>query len=260
MYELCKQLQDVVYSVNVFLDDEIISKGSAFAFLPTGQLLTAAHVVTGRFPIRQEDVQDPKAKVWAKARGRPEALYRPGFCGITIETDFFTAPVQLDIAVLEPVEPLPDEVPFLPTSIHPPKLGESLLLAGFSDEVELPFSFEKLFKPGTPGVDVFRAAMSKGYDADMLSLMIKSGMVGNIRSFGFDSSTTDQAVRGEIFYVDNGTHAGASGGPVVNKQGVAVGLISQRAITPLPYRNNPELAVPSGSTVCLSLQPLLALN
>lgn len=258
MESIFTKLQDSVYSINVFLGEERISNGSGYAFLPTGQLITAAHVVTGRFPIRQDDVNDPEVKILAKVRGRPEILYRPQLCGITIVSDFFAEPIQLDFAILDPVEPISISS-YLNASIHPPKLGETVYLAGFSDEVELPFSFERLIRPDVPGMDAFRAAMSMGYESDMMTLMFKSGMVGNIRTVTFSDSNSGANVKSDIFYIDNGIHAGASGGPVINRAGDAVGLITQRAITPVSYKESPGLSVPSGSTVCLSLQPLLAM-
>ncbi|EHK9578220.1 hypothetical protein HJA67_004631 [Vibrio parahaemolyticus] len=62
-------------------------------------------------------------------------------------------------------------------------------------------------------------------------------------------------------HLDNGMHSGASGGPVVNMSGDVVGIITQqRAVTKASQSEVPSLVVPSGSTVAISLKPLLAIG
>lgn len=48
---------------------------------------------------------------------------------------------------------------------------------------------------------------------------------------------------------------GASGGPVVNEDGEAIGVVSQRAMTRVDVGQE-KVKVPSGCTVALSLVPL----
>ena len=55
-------------------------------------------------------------------------------------------------------------------------------------------------------------------------------------------------------------HSGASGGPVINKSGDAVGIITQRAVTSASQKEAPSLSIPSGSTVAISIQPLKAVR
>ena len=64
----------------------------------------------------------------------------------------------------------------------------------------------------------------------------------------------------DIFYLDNAMHSGASGGPVINKSGDAVGIITQRAVTSASQKEAPSLSIPSGSTVAISIQPLKAVR
>ena len=69
--------------------------------------------------------------------------------------------------------------------------------------------------------------------------MVKSGMIGNRKSvFLFDGSLTLET---ELFYIDNQLHSGASGGPVVNINADVIGIITQRAITSVPYLETPSL-------------------
>jgi S1-C subfamily serine protease len=62
----------------------------------------------------------------------------------------------------------------------------------------------------------------------------------------------------DVFYMDNGVNHGASGGPIVNENGEVIGVISQRAITSASQESVPNLMVPSGATIGLSLHPLEA--
>ena len=89
--------------------------------------------------------------------------------------------------------------------------------------------------------------------------MIKSGMLGY--RAGVVLSDGNLTLEGDVFYVDNQLHRGASGGPVVNRDGELVGIITQRAITSVAFRETPDLKVPSGSTVAVSprtIEPLIA--
>ena len=70
--DLSKKLKENTYLVNVTMlhkdhEPELISSGSAFCINQAGYLITAAHVVTGRLPIRKEDVEDPNIIIVAKS-------------------------------------------------------------------------------------------------------------------------------------------------------------------------------------------------
>jgi hypothetical protein len=41
--------------ITLFIGDKLLGEGTGFAFIETGEVLTAAHGVTGRCPIKQED-------------------------------------------------------------------------------------------------------------------------------------------------------------------------------------------------------------
>ena len=118
------------------------------------------------------------------------------------------------------------------------------------------FEFGRYLRPETQGAREFREAMDKGFAADMGNLMVKRGVIGNHRVC-VASSASDHDLACSVFYVDNGMHSGASGGPVVNSDGEAIGLITQRAMTDAAQSSHPEpLFIPSGSTLCLGLEPV----
>ena len=150
--------------------------------------------------------------------------------------------------------------PFEPFTIGvPPRLGEEIFFAGYSDELESPFRVERLLKPETSGAREFLEAMQRGYRADMTGPLVKRGVIGNARKICTSEAATNMEIECEVFYADNSMHSGASGGPFVNRRGQAVGVIVQRATTSAAQSSDPSLLVPSGSTVGLGLQTIPAI-
>ena len=242
--------------ISVFLDDEKISAGTGFSFRSDGQVITAAHVITGRTPIRREDYLDPNTRIYVKFPERPVALYRALFCGLTIVVEAFREPVQIDLALIAPVELSGAPYAHIPARIRPPDLGDEVFLAGYSDELELPFLVDHLLKPETKGAAAFFDAMNQGFLADMTGPLIKRGVIGNVRRIVAENTKEKVTVECDVFFVDNSVHSGASGGPVVSASGEAIGVITKRAITSASQSDAPNLQVPSGATIGLSLQPV----
>ncbi|WP_083254276.1 serine protease [Pandoraea sp. ISTKB] len=240
--------------ITVFLDGEQISSGTGFAINPEGEVLTAAHVVTGRFPIRHEDYTCPGLQIFCKFPGHPVIEFSVVFCGITIAVTGLSRPLQIDLASLRPTRALSQPVPFLRACILPPRLGDRVFVAGYSDEQTVPFEVNRFLPGGGKGVAEFLAAMEKGYMADMTGPLIKAGFVGNLRRSVAEGAAG--SIECEVFYVDNSVHSGASGGPILNENGDAVGVITQRAITSVSQPEFPRLNIPSGCTVGIGLQPL----
>lgn len=259
-HDLYTNISKSVGLLTVFLDDEQISQGSCFCTDASGAILTAAHVVTGRTPINQEDLKDPGLKYLVKFPNIPLLEYTVKLCAMTIEVEAFSKPIQIDIALLFPKQNYQIKYPVIPTSVIPPRHGEEVFLAGYSDELEIPFSVERIIDKKGQGAPEFLEAMSKGYMADMTGPMIKRAVIGNHRVINASNSNLNINLSCDIFYLDNAMHSGASGGPMINKSGDAVGIITQRAVTSASQRDVPSLSVPSGSTVAISLQSLVALN
>lgn len=253
--DLYHRISQSVCVINVFLEGEKISEGSGFCFSHQGEVLTAAHVITGRLPISEKDYSDPNQRIFCKFPGLPAREYKVFLCAIPIEVpEAFTEPIQIDLAILLPAEAWPSAPTPLPTTIIPPQLGERVFMAGYSEELELPFKLERVLSRSFTGAKEFFKAMDEGYIADMTGPLIKQGFVGNARRIG--ASGKHAQVECEVLYIDNAMHSGASGGPVVNGQGQAVGIITQRAVTSASQREYPRLQVPSGCTVALGLQPM----
>lgn len=251
--EVCERLENATYFVNIYLTDgnaqtELISQGSAVAINSGGDLLTAAHVVTGRLPVREEDVRDPNTIILAMRKGGRLARYQPLLCGLTVQVgEYLTSPITIDLAVLRPIKPQVS-VSFLPLSLESPGLGAQVLMAGYPDDIELPFSFDRILNPNNPQVDAQRFSL----DIARRLLMIRSGMVGHKSGVVINEEHC-----GHIFYVDNVLHPGASGGPVVNYEGEVIGILTERAITAVLYEDTSNLRVPSGAAVALTPRIML---
>ncbi|WPO00636.1 serine protease [Pseudomonas sp. MUP55] len=242
--------------VTVVLNGEKISQGTCFSYTPDGEIITAAHVVTGRMPIRLEDYSDPNAKIFVKFPGRPVIEYFVIFCSVGINVDAFSEIIQLDIAVLAPKEKQTIPFSYLPARLSPPRLGDRVFLSGFSDDLSLPFNFDRIAKRDFPGMQDFLSAMQTGYIADMMGPMTKSAIVGNHVRIQASNSEQKISVDFSLFYLDNGVNSGASGGPIVNEAGEAIGVISQRAVTSASQSTDTSLKVPAGATIGLSLEPI----
>ncbi|MFN3238084.1 MAG: trypsin-like peptidase domain-containing protein [Pseudomonadales bacterium] len=195
--------------ITVVLDDEVISMGTGFCFLESGEIITAGHVVTGRFPIRAEDADDPAVTYFAKFPGKPLVEYKVVISCITITVEGFSDDIQLDLAILIPTSES-SGIPFLNAHTSGPVLGEEVFLAGYSDELDVPFGIQDKLQGAINGASDFFKAMDMGYQADMTGPMIKRGVVGNIRRIIASGS---RAIECDVFYVDNGMHSGASAAP-----------------------------------------------
>ena len=238
--------------ITVFVDGKVISEGTGFSINSDGQVLTALHVSGGQVPLSDKDFNDPTWRILCKFPGRPAVEYAQTFGTLSIDVPTFRKRLHLDFAVLHPRSGLANW-PFIPVSEPGPQLGQDVILAGFSEEVVLPFEFDRLLRTDVKGFDEFKTAMEEGYAADMGNLMSKRGHVGNVRYIVAGQQGLED-LSFSVFYVDNGMHSGASGGPVVGENGV-IGLITDRAVTDASQASHPKLIVPSGSTLCLGLEP-----
>lgn len=254
--EISDALVKTTYLVNSFFGQEPLNPensigiGSGIAINAKGDLLTAAHVVTGRIPVRTEDVKDPNVIILAKTKAGQFNQYYPVQCGVSLQNPLMKEPITVDLALLRPINTIND-VPFLRLSRNPVKVGLEVLMAGFPDDMDLPLSFDQTLDKSKvpfilPGLEILRH-----------QLMIKSGMIGCENNV----TLTDGKLKleGQMFYVDNQLHMGASGGPVVNQDAEIIGIITKRAITSVPYLETLNLRVPSGSTVAVSPRLILPL-
>lgn len=246
--------------IAVTVHDDLVSEGSGFAFLPTGEVLTAAHVITGRVPIEEKDYRDPNQRIFCKFPSRPQSEYRVAVCGVNIQVPDFADIIQIDIALLVPASSPSSDIPHLVANTNPPQLGELVFAAGYSDELTAPFGLDQLVPGGAAALNSVSQSAHTGYLADLGGPIIKQGYVGNIIRAIATYGAEAKELHVELFYIDNSVHSGASGGPICNARGEAVGVITKRAVTSASQERAPGIMVPSGCTVAIGLQPLRAMG
>lgn len=253
--KLSQLLRAATYIVEVYEGEEKISAGSAFCVAENGGLVTAAHVVTGRTPIRTSDWQDPSISIIARTSQGSFAQYRTPLCGVQVVFPGpLKEPLQIDLAVLSPIEPQ-SGVPYLNINYGLVPVGTQVLMAGFPDELELPLGWDKAVNFDFDAIRQSAVQTRRHVDRARQLLMVKSGMIGHANDLLIDpdGSGSRQLLLG-IYYVDNVMHSGASGGPVINMEGQVVGVITKRAVTKVSYPDlpNPNKEVPSGSALAIT--------
>ncbi len=257
--EIAAKVAECVVGIYVFLDGELISRGSGFLFNNEGLVFTAAHVLNNGKPFSSEELADPRLQIMVKIRGRPIERYHQGLPSLIVESTAFADKLLIDLAGLHPIRPPATPTPHLVTRIRAPVLGEPVLIAGFSDEAYPPFAFPQRLKPSLEGFPALLVARhGAGFDVDLGMLLVKSGIVAS--SFGYAFSGKQGEVKGHTFFVDNGLHSGASGGPVIGADGEVFGVLTERSITRLGHGPQPDLFVPAGSTHAMTIEPLLAIK
>lgn len=248
---LYAHVQHCIAHIVVLQNNEPVSMGTGFAFAADGAMLTAAHVVGG-WPVKAEGINSLQIVAFFVMQ-RVQLLYKVAVCPFEIR-GVTEKPLQLDLAVLVPITPLDKPIDHLIASVKPPQLGDELYFGGYSDEVEFPFLVDRQLPPTTLGLEVFRRAFPTWVKQRAAGPIIKRGTVGNVTEFRASKGEHHQIAQ-SIFYLDNQVHSGASGGPIVSRDGAVRGIISKRMMTAAG-----EIAVPAGSTLGVGLEPLIALS
>ncbi len=252
-FEICEKLRDSTYLVSVRQDDEVVSQGTGVCINIFGDLLTAAHVVAGRLPVRSKDLVG--ISIRGKSEGGKTASYSIAVCGFSIDVSpHLKDPITFDLAILKRDVPLTD-AHYLELDPTPPRVGLEVMMAGYSDEVSLPFAFEANIDMRHPGIAEYQREVKLAL-SEMKFSMFKSGMVGRCYRVSFTDPKLGD-ITGHTFYVDNAMHSGASGGPVVDSECNLIGIITQRAITSFSTSENPGAQVPSGSAIAISAYSIL---
>ena len=266
--DIAEHLWHVTYVIEMYDGDEKYSTGTGFAVNNEGVLLTAAHVITGRIPIREKDWLDPNLTILdltilGYTKESPEEVEcRPLLCGITIDMEVFRNPLPVGAAVLVPKEEHragPRKFPEV--SSEESTVGTEVLMAGYPDELEPPLLFDRKIDRRSEAYQRSGDNIERELEKTREQLMIKSGMIGHSSNAKFTPEDDPQwESRIRVYYIDNAMHTGASGGPVVNHDGEVVGSITKRAVTEVSYLElkDPNKEVPLGSTLTISPQSAMS--
>lgn len=243
----------------VLKGNEVISEGTGFSFLATGEILTAAHTLAGGWPIKPGEIDEADRKIIVRfVQQGLQAIYKPAISPMVIRFNSAEiAPIVIDIGIAVPVTPFSVPIEFLPAQTTPLAIGDDVMLAGYSDEIAFPFDVDRKMSHAVGGVDEFKSQFKTGIKRLIAGPMIKRGMVGNVThcSATFDSQPVAACT---WFYVDNSMHSGASGGPIVDENGDARGIIVRRSTTSVTASDGASELVPAGSTLGIGMDILRA--
>lgn len=246
--EIAALLDETTYTIDIFRSEKdyeetnVYKSGSGVAINASGDLITAAHVLA----IEPKDLTG-KEIIIARTEASSPASYGIVLSGITINLPLLRAPLQVDLAYLRPHIPR-QNLPFLKVKKELSPIGTMVLMAGYPNEVEPPLSFDNYIDYTLPVLMNPDHETAKKLNAIRKQSLIKSGMIGYAKASSFNLTDGNKFTVG-AYYIDNGMHSGASGGPVVNMQGELIATIIQRAFTSTIFSEFPVL---SGSTLAIS--------
>ena len=259
--EIARRLEETTCVLDVYDNGAKYSQGSGFTINSEGVIVTAAHVITGRIPIREEDWKDPRISITARSTVVPELEYRLLLCGLSVTIPVALAePLLIDLAILVPMETIRG-CPFIQVSTSSSPLGSKVMMAGYPDELETPLLFDQAIDRQSEIYKRDADNIERELEKTRQLLMLKSGLIGHVNSASFEIGQEEKwRLETTIYYIDNAMHSGSSGGPVVNDMGEAIGVITKRAVTRVSYPDldNPNKEVPSGSALAISPQTILS--
>ncbi|MDD5711003.1 MAG: serine protease [Candidatus Colwellbacteria bacterium] len=250
--EICEKIKKTIRRLVLFDGDKIVGAGTGVVIKDTGELLTANHVIR-RYPT----LSDPKISAYGMG-DIPKTGYKPLLMNIALNINIseYAKPLVIDLAVLGPTEKQ-SNLPFMELDDNNAVEGEEVIMAGFPDEIKPPLNFNKMLNFNNPELEKQRDQIENFFKYLMQLVMMKSGMIGSTQGVklnsnkvnipGFPGKTID--VEGAVYWIDNASTHGASGGPVVNSFGKLIGIVCEKGTTEDP---NFDVEIPSGSTMALS--------
>lgn len=250
--EICNKIKNSIRKLMVFDGEKAKSYGTAIVINDSGLLLTANHVIS-----KYSKLANHKLLAYG-LHNIPEMEYEPTFnFSIDIgEPDYFK-PLQIDLAILNPLKST-DKVEFIELEDENALEGTDVIMAGFPDEVHPPLNFDKMLNFENPELFKNKEQIENFFEVFIRMIFIKGGMIGSAQRtvlncihkvHGIEKQIS---VEGAVYWIDNSSNHGASGGPVVNSSGKLVGIISEMGLTTHQVLKDVYLDVPSGATMALS--------
>lgn len=241
--EIIKTTIDSVVPISLVYKGQQISYGSGTVCNEDGKIITACHVID-QINDLENDLKNVRLEVRLKDYGL--SLYKPLLMGITLSIPNLIEGVLIDVAIIEPFLSIKTKDYLAPRlDFIPIEFGESMLLAGYSEETPFILNFDEIIRNKIPIDKLNHYNLSLGF---MKQPTFKSGILSHKAGLYVTGNMTMQA---EVYHIDNGMHSGASGGPIINSQGEFVGIITHRAMIPIKVlveQNLMKMYAPSGNT------------
>jgi hypothetical protein len=255
--EVCNKVKKVVRHIIIDDGTQILSAGTGVVVKDDGTLITAKHVV------ETEGVGVYHGKVLVKGIDTEQIEYQPviyGF-GFDINQPEFIDPFGIDLTVLKPVETL-SYVEYIDLFDGIAEIGTDIVVAGFPDDIKLPFDIIEKFKTKNSSITKIKDAIDSRFNYFFRQLMFKGGMIGHCQKIHLNNCDVSKLaivgldninVVGATYWLDNQLTYGGSGGPIVSMDGKLLGIICEKALTKSKIQGISEL-LPSGTGMGLSHQ------
>ena len=224
--EVCALLRRVCCKVLAIRSNEIVDFGSGTIINGRGVIITARHVVSDgtRFHGDCLAVQFPGEPNLTRVRCLTAA-------DLSIDTGAReTRPFPIDVALLEPVVPLPASVAFIPLRRELAEIGEEAVLGGFPDDTHYPLSLAESFdKRGFAGMDKEKEFLRT--EKLFRQLLCKKTMVGSRWNVSLGNwPRPGEKLVTATYTLDTDVSYGASGGAVADLQGRLIAVIAKRGL------------------------------
>lgn len=253
--EVCNKLKRVIRHIVVDDGIRILSAGTGVVVKEDGTLITAKHVI-------ESENGTYLGKIFVREINTEPIEYQSVIHGFSFDINQpeFIKPISIDLTVLRPVKKL-SGVEYINLLDGLAEVGTDIVMAGFPDDIKLPFNFIEKLKTENPKMAGVKKAIDNRFKYYFSQLMFKSGMIGHcqpihlnncdIKSLGINGLDEINVV-GATYWIDNQLTYGGSGGPIVNLDGQLLGLICEKALTASKMPGISEL--PSGTGMGLSHQ------
>ncbi len=199
--EIIKKYFKCVVSIALTYKGEQISYGTGTVCNEDGKIITACHVID---QIKEFENELHNIELLVRIESYGVIHYKPALTGIMLSIPDIADDILIDVAIIEPIEPIQTDYFVKPVLTPKPiDYGESMLIAGFSEETPFIFDFDKLLGKKIP-------AKNKNHYETHLGFMkpptFKSGILSHKASLYLKGNMNIQS---EILHIDNGMHSGA---------------------------------------------------
>jgi len=254
--EICNNMKKSIRHIIIDNGKKILSAGTGVVIKEDGTLITAKHI------IETEGMGIFHGKILVKGLETEQLEYQPVIYnfGFNINSPEFIKPIDIDLTILKPVKKI-EKAEFISLYRGIVEVGTDILMAGFPDDVDLPFNFLDKLNSNNPEIKKVEQQINNRFKYFFRQLMFKHGIIGNsqkiklnnfdVSKLGIEKLKTINVI-GATYWIDNQLTYGGSGGPIVNLGGELLGIVCQKAFTGVKKPDVKE--VPSGTGMGLSHQ------
>jgi hypothetical protein len=251
--ELCKKIKKTIRQIIVDDGSRILSAGTGVVIDKNGMILTARHVVEGDY--------GPFVGI-IKVHGShtSESEYQLVVSGLNLKIDGLNS-LKIDLSILKPIKSLPTPCDYMPLSFTLAEEGTDVVIAGYPNDIDLPFHVMRELDDTSVGTKKLQAAWNHRFKYFFRLPMMKTGIVGLSTLLNFDECNVEKmdipnlrtvSFHGACYWIDTSLSYGGSGGPIVNMSGEVLGIICEKAFT--EEKINGLNILPSGTGLGFSHQ------